>query len=221
VRSTPASPNIQQRASRNPTFFDHVRQWQTLQYWQNLRLPFIAIWVRVFRVDGAPYALWLGNVAATSATFAGQDEVIDKGVKVSRVYGDIGVNGQNFGRFYENPNTRIPEGTYLGNLRYQSNYNFVVSKCGTAAREGDFLIEVTGVRDPSGKARTDILFHPGALPSNSKGCILFGARQKDSQGNLLPLGSDYPLVRVRQAFYGTDDPRECPNKVITITVKGK
>ncbi|NYF52358.1 hypothetical protein HDF12_002757 [Edaphobacter lichenicola] len=150
----------------------------------------------------------------------GTDEVIDRGVKVKRVYGDIGINNQNFGRFYENPMVMIPEGSYTGNLRYQSNHNFVLSRCGVATREGDFLIEVNGVKDAGGKTRADILFHPGALPSNSQGCVLFGARKKDPDGGLLPLDSDYPLVKVRQAFYGTDDPKECPNKVITITVKG-
>ena len=149
----------------------------------------------------------------------GMDEIEDKGVKKKRVYGDIGVNNQNFGRFYENPDVMIPEGTYKGSLRYESKHDFVVSSCGVAARTGDFLIEVDDVKDASGAANPNILFHPGFLPSHSKGCILFGARKRDAQGNFLPLEPDYPLVRIRKEFYGTDNPVSCPNKVITIVVR--
>jgi hypothetical protein len=149
----------------------------------------------------------------------GTDEIQDGNVKKKRVFGDIGVNNQNFGRFYENPDVMIPEGTYKGSLRYQSDHNFVVSSCGVAARSGDFLIEVNGVKDANGGNRSNILFHPGFLPSHSQGCVLFGARQRDSQGNLLPLAPDYPLVKIRKEFYGTDNPVSCPNKVITIVVK--
>jgi len=149
----------------------------------------------------------------------GTDEVTDKDVKVKRVYGDIGLNNQNIGRFYENPAKLIAAGTYKGALRYQSDHNFVLSSCGIASRTGDFLIEVTGVKDASGKARTNILFHPGFLPSHSDGCVLFGARKRDGAGGWLPLEPDNPLVRIRREFYGTDNPNACPNKTITIVVK--
>jgi hypothetical protein len=149
----------------------------------------------------------------------GTDEVQDGDVKKKRVYGDIGLNNQNFGRFYENPDVMIPEGTYRGSLRYQSDHNFVVSSCGVAAQSGDFLIEVTGVKDVNGGSRSNILFHPGFLPSHSRGCVLFGARERDPRGNLLPLGLNYPLVKIRREFYGTDNPVQCPNKIITIVVK--
>src|SRR5687767_7221058 len=70
----------------------------------------------------------------------GTDEVVDNGAKVARIYGDVGVNGQNFGRFYENPQAKIEPGTYKGVLRYQSNHSFVQSSCGEMARSGDFLL---------------------------------------------------------------------------------
>ncbi|HEX7890726.1 MAG TPA: hypothetical protein VF522_15305 [Ramlibacter sp.] len=150
----------------------------------------------------------------------GVDEVMDNGVKVPRVYGDIGVNGQNFGRFYENPALKIAAGVYRGTLRYESNHNFVQGSCGEIGRQGDFLLEVSGVKAADGAKRTDILFHPGFKPSHSKGCVLFGARQRDAAGNPKPLSPDEPLVKLRRAFYGTDTPNQCPNKVITITVTG-
>ncbi|TPO13736.1 DUF5675 family protein [Mesorhizobium sp. B1-1-5] len=148
----------------------------------------------------------------------GTDQVDDHGTMRARIFGDIGVNNQNFGRFYENPEKKIPAGTYTGVLRYQSDHNFVQSSCGQMSREGDFLIEVANVKMPDGKSRTNILFHPGVFPSNSDGCILFGSRKRDAKGNLLPLKQDDPLVKIRREFYGTDNPISCPNKRITITI---
>lgn len=148
----------------------------------------------------------------------GQDEVVDHGLRVKRLYGDIGVNNKNLGRFYENPARKIPAGTYKGLLRYQSEHNFVQSACGAIARDGDFLLEVSNVKQ-DGRTRSNILFHPGGLPSNSDGCVLFGARKFDAQGKPLPLDADYPLVKLRREFYGTDNPVSCPNKQIAIIVK--
>jgi hypothetical protein len=148
----------------------------------------------------------------------GTDQVDDHGTTRARIFGDVGVNNQNFGRFYENPQRKIPAGIYKGVLRYHSDHNFVQSSCGEMAREGDFLVEVADVKMQDGRPRTNILFHPGVFPSNSDGCILFGARKRDLQGNPLPLAPDDPLVKIRREFYGTDNPVSCPNKRITITI---
>jgi|GEM_PF-7044703 hypothetical protein len=79
----------------------------------------------------------------------GTDEVIDNGVKVTRVYGDVGVNNQNFGRFFENPDIMIPEGTYQGTP--------------------DIIQTTTSLyqaaKDANGKSRSNILFHP--VPAKS------------------------------------------------------
>ena len=148
------------------------------------------------------------------------DEVVDNGHKTARIYGDVGVNGQNIGRFYENPQLRIEPGIYKGVLRYQSNHNFVQSSCGEMAREGDYLLEVAEVRGADGAKRSDILLHPGFKPSHSKGCVLLGARKRGTDGKPLPLAADEPLVKMRRAFYGTDNPIACPNKRIVIVVTG-
>jgi hypothetical protein len=148
----------------------------------------------------------------------GTDKVNDQGKTVARIYGDVGVNNHNLGRFYENPSLKISAGTYRGVLRYQGDHNFVQTSCGQMSRKGDFLLEVTGVKGSDGQPRTNILFHPGALPSNSRGCILFGARKFDSNHQPLPLERTDTLVRIRQAFYNTDNPVACPNKRITITI---
>lgn len=149
----------------------------------------------------------------------GQDTVEDHGLKVLRIYGDVAVNHANVGRFYENPSRKIPAGIYKGVLRYRSDHAFVQSSCGQMARDGDFLLEVSDVKTESGAARTNILFHPGRLPSNSDGCILFGARQFDIHGNPLPLNPESPLARIRHEFYGTDNPISCPNKRIIISIQ--
>jgi hypothetical protein len=148
----------------------------------------------------------------------GTDSVMDGGHRVDRVYGDIGVNRENLGRFYENPETKIAAGTYKGTLRYESNHEFVQRSCGLMSRSGDFLLEISDVRASDGTPRTAILLHPGSLPSHSTGCILMGSRRRDSAGNLLPLEPSDPLVKVRRAFYGTDNPVACPNKRITVFV---
>jgi hypothetical protein len=152
----------------------------------------------------------------------GTDTVLDKsGLKTDRIFGDIGVNNANIGRFYENPATKIELGTYKGLLRYRSDHNFVQSACGAMFVQGDFLLEIAGVTDENGNSRNGILIHPGALPSNSAGCILAGARQRDSNGNLLPLTSDSPLVKLRTLFYGSANPVACPNKQIIVHVGDK
>ncbi len=149
----------------------------------------------------------------------GTDEVSDQGQKVSRIFGDIGLNNQNIGRFYENPETKIASGIYKGVLRYESDHNFVLSKCGEISKIGDFLLEVSNVKAENGSSRSAILFHPGFKPSHSKGCVLMGARKRSGDGSLLPLDQNDPLVKLRKEFYGTDNPISCPNKRITITVK--
>ena len=148
----------------------------------------------------------------------GTDLVNDRGQQVSRIFGDVGVNNKNVGRFYENPQRKISAKTYRGVLRYRSDHNFVQSSCGVLSRTGDFLLEVANVKGPNGVSRSNILFHPGFLPSHSEGCVLFGGRKRDSQGNLLPLEQDNPLVAIRREFYGTDNPVACPNKEITVKI---
>lgn len=148
----------------------------------------------------------------------GSDEVLDGGAKVGRVFGEISVNGETIGKFYENPEKMIVEGNYRGLLRYRSDHRFVQSSCGEMARDGDFLLEIADVKDATGKARTSILLHPGRLPRHSEGCVLVGQRKGDGKGGLLPLDEDSPLRKLRLRFYGVDAPVSCPDKRITVRV---
>jgi hypothetical protein len=77
----------------------------------------------------------------------GTDIVNDHGTIVSRIFGDIGVNNANMGRFYENSTRKVVAGTYRGVLRYRSDHNFVQSSCGQISTTRDFLLEVTGVKN--------------------------------------------------------------------------
>jgi Family of unknown function (DUF5675) len=154
---------------------------------------------------------------------SGRDQVTERkdGRLVERTFGVVSVNGRTIGRFYENPKVAMREGTYKGLMRYQSSHNFVLGACGVMATDGDFLLEVSGVVDDHGKLRTNLLFHPGERPSNSDGCVLFGARIQDGSGNWKTLDSSNPLFVLRQLFYGTDDPVNCPNKSIVVIIKGR
>jgi hypothetical protein len=81
----------------------------------------------------------------------------------------------------------------------------------------DFLLEVSGVKNSAGKARTDIVFHGGTKPQHSKGCILLGpvSRDKNKVGTI---GPDHPLRKLRLLFYGTDQPNQSPDKEISIVI---
>lgn len=149
----------------------------------------------------------------------GQDSVEDHGEKVARVFGDLIVDGRTVGRFYDNPAKMISPGKYRGLLRYQSGKEFVQSKCGAIGTTGDFLLEIANVTGDDGKPREAILVHPGRRPSHSKGCILI-PREFDANGKPLPLSDSNPLRKLRAEFYGTDDPVQCPNKTIVVTVEG-
>lgn len=153
----------------------------------------------------------------------GQEPVDDNGKQVLRGYGDLAANGVNLGRFYENPAKMIPAGTYTGIVRYRSEKGFVQSACGQMGHSGDFLLEVANVTATDGRAMTHILLHPGRLPRHSDGCILVGQRPYSSgpKPAPLPMPASSPLVKLRNAFYGTNEPNACPNKKITIVISDR
>lgn len=149
----------------------------------------------------------------------GTDKVADNGETVERVYGDIAVQGVNVGRFYENPDKKIQAGAFRGLMRYHSKKGFAQSNCGVIGVDGDFLIELADVKGQDGTPKTHVLLHPGNRPSHSDGCILAGARRYGADGKPLPLSPSDPLWKIRRAFYGTDTPKQCPDKAIRIVVR--
>ncbi len=132
------------------------------------------------------------------------------------IIGDLGVNGTNLGRSFENAAKRIPAGTYKGYIRYISGKNFVQGPLNSIATVGDFLLEVADVKEPDGRARTNILFHGGSKPSESAGCIMLGPVPKRDGVPIVP--ADHPLAKLRMLFYGTDTPTASPDKTIMITI---
>ncbi|MCC6742660.1 MAG: hypothetical protein IT175_02255 [Acidobacteria bacterium] len=130
------------------------------------------------------------------------------------VIGSISVDGRAIGSAYENADLKIPAGTYAGALRYWSGHNFVAGPFGTIGKEGDFLLEVTGVT-----GRRDILFHGGNKPQHSTGCIMLGPVGKDPATSIPSLDADHPLRKLRLLFYGTDTPSSTPNKRIEIEIR--
>jgi hypothetical protein len=139
--------------------------------------------------------------------------IVRGAVKNGLLYDQLFLDNQLIGNCYENDALKIPIGTYKGLIRYRSEHNFVGSGLGQLATEGDFLLEVSGV-----PGRTDILFHGGVKPRNSKGCILLGPVNKEPDGSAM-VGKDHPLYILRVKFYGSEFPVSCPDKNIVIEIK--
>ena len=138
-------------------------------------------------------------------------------LKGEELTGTLFINGREIGPTLENDSYRIPPGTYNGVVRYISSHHFVQNPGGELFYTGDFLLEIAGVKDWSGRSRTGILFHAGSKPQNSEGCVLLGAVTKDSRGEII-LSPDHPLYKLRESFYGTNDPNSSPNKTVKVEI---
>ena len=143
---------------------------------------------------------------------------IERGLSTNGlVTGTISVNGQEIGKTYENASLKIPAGAYTGLLRYVSGHNFVGGPFGTISKRGDFLVEISGVTG----GRTDILFHGGNRPYQSRGCILLGPVARDPGSSIPSLDNEHPLRKLRLLFYGTDVPNSTPDKAIRIQISDR
>lgn len=135
------------------------------------------------------------------------------------IIGNLIVNGIPVGTAYENQSLAIPAKFYKGVLRYWSKKNFVQGPLGAMGNVGDFLLEVSDTDPPSSATRTDILFHGGNKPKQSKGCIMLGPINRDASSSQPSVGPDHPLYKLRVMFYGSESPTSTPDKRITIQVK--
>lgn len=127
--------------------------------------------------------------------------------------GELFVNGKLIGKTIENARAAIPSGHYKGVVRSVSAKNLVQNPFGVLATRGDFLLEVSGVAK-----RKHILFHAGAKPKNSTGCVLLGAVDRNPSSLEIQAKPAHPLRLLRAAFYGTEQPLSTPYKVISIAV---
>jgi Family of unknown function (DUF5675) len=153
--------------------------------------------------------LWSASAASDFAIVVERE-----GPQGKLIPGQLSVNGQIIGRTYENVDAQILPGEYRGVLRYVSQKNFVQGPIGVLAQKGDFLLEVSGV-----PGKTDILFHGGNKPYQSKGCILLGPVGRDASTLEVTVGPDHPLRKLRKTFYGTDVPIATPDKNVIIIIK--
>ncbi|POY35498.1 hypothetical protein C3K47_15680 [Solitalea longa] len=92
----------------------------------------------------------------------------------------------------------IPVGTYNGILRYD--------------KTDKWRIQLENVPN-----RTGVQVHMGNYTKQTEGCILVGADAKVD--NCSVLNSSTAYSKLKDAFYGTDNPNSTPNKKITITFK--
>ncbi|MEQ9309847.1 MAG: hypothetical protein RLN90_10360 [Balneolaceae bacterium] len=135
------------------------------------------------------------------------------------VEGKLYVNNKYLGKTYENNNLKVRPGRYPGFLRYISNAGHVTGPLGNIGKNGDFLLEIGSVTWSDGRNRSNLLFHGGDKPHQSKGCIMLGPVSRDSDGNRY-LPPTHTLSKLRKEFYGTDNPVSSPNKKITIEIIG-
>lgn len=137
--------------------------------------------------------------------------------KGDSVPGHIYLNGKLLGSTLERTAVKVRAGDYAGVMRYSSSKHFAQGAHGAMGQSGDFLLEISGVR-----GHTDILLHTGNRPKHSDGCILLGpiSSTVGNDGKLhYSVGHDSPLRKLRLAYYGTDEPVMCPDRVITISIR--
>lgn len=92
----------------------------------------------------------------------------------------------------------IPAGTYNGIIRYD--------------KTDGWRIQLENVPE-----RTGVQIHMGNYTSDITGCILVGSNAVTENCSLV--NSSLAYKRLKQAFYGTNNPSSTPNKKIQITFK--
>jgi hypothetical protein len=93
----------------------------------------------------------------------------------------------------------IPPGTYGAELRYDKE------------RDDYWTIQLRGV-----PGRTAVQLHIGNTTADTTGCLLVGTRLTSNLCSVIDSGG--ALRRIKQAFYGDDDPVMSPNKSIRVTI---
>lgn len=92
----------------------------------------------------------------------------------------------------------IPAGRYAAHLRYDKTDGWRLQ-----------LNDVPG--------RSGVQLHIGNYPSQIEGCVLVGLAVNNAENRLEASSAAYG--RVRNAFYGTSDPVQSPNKRVRVTIK--
>ncbi|WP_299582659.1 DUF5675 family protein [Mucilaginibacter sp.] len=95
----------------------------------------------------------------------------------------------------------IPEGTYGGILRYDHSDHW--------------RIELVGVPN-----RPNIQIHIGNVLDDTKGCILVGTALGPDLCSIKGGTSAPAYAKLKNAFYGTDNPTSTPDKNISVEIVG-
>jgi len=95
----------------------------------------------------------------------------------------------------------IPPHTYSATIRYD--------------KPDGWRIELEGVKWEHG-VRGGIQIHVGNWPRQTEGCVLVGTDYKSNE----VLHSEKAYGLLKQAIYGTSDPKTCPTKTIRVEFKG-
>ena len=159
------------------------------------------------------HCLSLLAVALTASQAAGSSEAADPfEITVFRQYksdtctsGYIAAEGKIICYSLEKPwkgnapeISSIPAGTYTASLRYDHKDRWRVE-----------LKDVPG--------RKNIQIHIGNTPADSKGCILVGAKLNPDLCSVQDSAVAYRALK--KAFYGTEDPKQTPDREIRVCIK--
>lgn len=93
----------------------------------------------------------------------------------------------------------IPNGSYPGILRYDKSDHWRIELAGVPGRDG-------------------VQIHVGNQPDQSQGCILVGLSL--GKDNCSVLDSQTAYQRLKNAFYGSSDPKATPDMTIVVKVSG-
>jgi hypothetical protein len=135
-------------------------------------------------------------------------------------YGHMEVNGVEVVKTAEDKSVQVGDGQTVKDvsLLYQSGRGHVAGPFGTYGNTGDFLLQW----DANGHKYLQI--HTGNSPrDNSSGCVLVGTSfQRNFAGahGVYPValkGSRDAIAKLRQVFYGSDNPNSTPAVDISIS----
>ncbi len=132
-------------------------------------------------------------------------EIVRNSINSKSITGELYVDGKYICKTLEKPdnnnakdNSAIPEGNYGGILRYDHHDKWRIEFTGTGPR-------------------THVQIHIGNTPDDTKGCVLVGEEVDTANNRLAKSAAAY--LKLKKAFYGSENPTSTPNNEITVQIK--